>query len=83
MQPPPPIEGFAFRPNTTGVLKSRHGQALENFWRAVYGHGLDCLTDVEAAYLARQLSFDAIRVRMAEAAEQARGRGLPAVEVGG
>jgi hypothetical protein len=71
----------AVRPEALAVLRSRHGQELEDFWRATFGHGLDCLTNVEAGYLARQLSFDAIRVRMAEAAEQARRRGLPAVEV--
>jgi hypothetical protein len=74
---------IAVRPDTLNVLRMRHGQDLEDFWRAVFGHGLDCLTNVEAAYLARQLSFDAIRVRMAEAAEQARRRGLPAIEIGG
>ena len=72
---------IALRTETLSVLRSRHGPALEAFWQATFGHGLDCLTQVEAGYLARQLSVDAIRKGMAEAAEQARRRGLPAVEI--
>jgi hypothetical protein len=63
------------------VLRETHGSALETFWRDTFGHGLDCLTDVEAAYLARQRSVDAIRDRMAEAAEQARGANLQTVDL--
>jgi hypothetical protein len=63
------------------VLYSRHGSELAEFWRAVLGHGLDCLTNVEAGYLSRVESLDAIRTRMAEAAELARRRGLSAIEV--
>jgi hypothetical protein len=65
------------------MLRRRHGQELENLWQDVFRHGLDCLTDVEAGYLARQLSVDVIRDRLAEAAEQARRRGLPAIEIQG
>jgi hypothetical protein len=74
-------ERIALRPETLFVLRERHGSALEHFWRSLFGYGLDCLTEVEAGYLARQPSFDAIRDRMAEAAEQARGRGLGAAVV--
>lgn len=74
---------IAVRAETLNVLRENHGQALETLWRDTFGHGLDCLTDVEAAYLARQPSVDAIRDRMAEAAEQARRANLPAVDLSG
>lgn len=70
---------IAVRPNTLSLLRLRHGQELEDFWQAVFGHSLDCLTNVEAAYLARQLSVEIIGKRMAAAAEQARRRGLPTI----
>jgi hypothetical protein len=74
---------IAVRPETLSVLRSRHGQELEDLWQAAFGYGLDCLTDVEAGYLARQLSADAIRIRMAAAAAAARRRGIPALALGG
>ena len=72
---------IAFRAGTPVMLQARHGRPLEDLWQATFGHGLDCLTQVEAGYLARKLSTDAIAARMAEAAEQARRRGLPAIEI--
>jgi hypothetical protein len=72
---------IAVRPKTLSVLNSKHGNGLAQFWRGVFGHRLDCLTNVEARYLSRVESFDAIRTRMAEAAELARRRGLSAVDV--
>jgi hypothetical protein len=72
---------IAVRAETLFMLRETHGSALETFWRDTFGHGLDCLTDVEAAYLARQRSVDAIRDRMAEAAEQARGANLQTVDL--
>ena len=75
-------EVIAVRAETLSMLRSRHGEPLEQLWQDTFGHGLDCLTEVEANYLARQLSLDLIRARMAEAAEQARRRGVPAIEIG-
>jgi orotate phosphoribosyltransferase-like protein len=72
---------IAARPESLSVLCSKHGNEFAQFWRAVFGHGLDCLTNLEAGYLSRIESFDAIRTRMAQAAELARGRGLSAIEV--
>ena len=72
---------IAVRPETLSVLYSKHGNELDQFWSSVFGYGLDCLTDLEAGYLSRVESFDAIRTRMAEAAELARRRGLSAVDV--
>jgi hypothetical protein len=72
---------IAVRPETLSVLQLRHGTGLDHFWRAVFGHGLDCLTNIEAGYLSRVESLDAIRNRLAEAAERARRRGISAIEV--
>jgi hypothetical protein len=63
------------------MLRSKHGDPLEQFWREEFGHGLDCLTDIEAGYLCRVESFAAIKDRMAEAAELARSRGISAVDL--
>lgn len=75
---------IALRPETVNLLRERHGEELEQFWQIQFGHGLDCLTDVEGQILGRELSVDAIRDRLAQAAVEARGRGvLPAVDPGG
>lgn len=67
---------------TLDMLRNKHGSELEHFWQALLGHGIDCLTDIEAGYLYRVESVTAIKARMAQAAELARGRGLSAVGVG-
>lgn len=64
------------RQETLDVLENRHGRALTEFWRSRFLYGLECLTDIEAGYLCRVESVAAIQDRMAQAAEQARGRGL-------
>ena len=58
------------------VLKARHGEALDQLWRREFGHGLDCLTEAEAQNLCRQPSVVAIEDFLAQAAIEARGRGL-------
>jgi hypothetical protein len=70
---------IAIRPYVLSMLYSKHGAELEQFWRAVFGYGLDCLTNIEAGYLSRVESPDAIRARMAEAAERARRRHVSAI----
>jgi hypothetical protein len=72
---------IAIRQETLSVLYSTHGTELSQFWCIVFGHGIDCLTNLEAGYLSRVESFDAIRTRMAQAAEHARRRGLSAIDV--
>jgi hypothetical protein len=64
------------------MLKAKHGQELEQFWHGEFGHGIDCLTDIEAGYLCRAESVAAIKNRMAQAAELARGGGLSPVKFG-
>ena len=74
---------IALRTETLTVLWKRHGQDLEQFWKAQFGHALDCLTDIEGQVLGREPTVDAIRNRLAQAAIEARRRGVdPAVDVG-
>ena len=77
----PKARQIAVRPSTLDMLRSKHGYQLDQFWREQFGHGLDCLTDIEAGYLCRVESVAAIKNRMAEAAELARGRGISAVNI--
>jgi hypothetical protein len=72
---------IALRPETHLVLRNRHGEELERFWTAIFSHGTAFLTDIEAGYLSRVESVDAIQGRMAQAAERARGRGLAPVQI--
>lgn len=74
---------IALRPETLNVLRERHGDQLQAFWQEQFGHGLECLTELECGILGREPSLDAIRDRLAQAAVEARGRGLqPAVDPG-
>lgn len=72
---------IAVRSGSLSLVRSKHGTELTQFWRAVFGYDLNCLTNVEAGYLSRVESVDAIRNRLAEAAERARRRGVSAIEV--
>ncbi|WP_068875133.1 MULTISPECIES: phosphoribosyltransferase [unclassified Phenylobacterium] len=75
---------IALRPETLAVLREKHGEDLDTFWQEQFGHGLDCLTDVEGQILGREPDLAAIRDRLAQAAVEARGRGVePAVDPGG
>jgi len=72
---------IALRPDMLSMLCRKHGNELAQFRLAVFGHGLDCLTNLEAGYLYRVESVDGVRTRMAQAAELARRRGVPAIAV--
>ena len=48
-------------------LRSKHGQALENWWKDNFGFGFDCLTRSEARYLENTADADTIRNRIAQA----------------
>jgi hypothetical protein len=72
---------IAVRSETLSVLYSKHGNDLDQFWHATFAYGLACLTNIEAGYLCRVESVDAIRNRLAEAAERACRRGVSAIEV--
>lgn len=75
---------IALRAPTFDVLGERHGEPLQEFWQEQFGHSLQCLTDIEGQILGREPTLDAIRNRLAQAAVEARGRGVePAVDVGG
>jgi hypothetical protein len=56
------------------MLGERHGKALDIFRNAQFGYGIDCLT--QARNLCRQQSVAAIEDFLAQAAVEARGRGL-------
>ncbi|MCG6552142.1 MAG: phosphoribosyltransferase [Candidatus Magnetominusculus sp. LBB02] len=72
---------LALRLETLEALERKYGQELDEFWRVSFGHGISTLTEAEGGNLLRQQSFDVIRTRMAKAADEARGRGFPAVEI--
>lgn len=55
------------------ALRSKHGEDLETWWIARFGHGFDCLTQSEARYLERTADADTIRNRIV-AAEQEGNR---------
>ncbi len=67
---------ISLRPSTFDMLWKRHGQSLDSLWKSQFGHGLDCLTNVEAQILCRQPSVDTITDFLAQASVEARGRGL-------
>lgn len=69
---------ISIRPETLAMLRRQHGEELEILWRTGFGHGLDCLTEVEAQILCRQQSTAAIQDFLAKATVEARGRGLQA-----
>lgn len=73
---------IALRPDTLAMIKEKHGEALENLWRDNFGHGLECLTELEGRILCREQTVDTIRGRLAQAAIEAHGRGLePAIRI--
>src|SRR5665213_389185 len=75
---------IALRTPTLDMLWERHGADLDTLWRQQFGHELECLTNVEGEILCRELSVDAIRDRLAQAAVEVRGRGLdPVFQAGG
>lgn len=73
---------IAIRAETLDMLRGKHGDELERFWHAEFGHGFDCLTNIEAGYLCRAESVAAVKNRMAQAAELARRSGLSLVGSG-
>ena len=71
---------ISLRPKTRNMLWQRHGDELDQLWQAQFGHGIDCLTEVEALQPCRQQSVAGIEDFLAKAAIKARGRDLaPAV----
>ena len=57
--------------DTLPGLRGKHGNELEQWWRAAFGYGFECLTESEARYLTRADDADAIRARIVAAS---RGR---------
>lgn len=48
------------------ALRTKHGRALEEWWRNRFGYTFDCLTQSEARYLERSPDADTIRNRIIE-----------------
>ena len=69
---------ISLRTNTLNMLWEKHGEALDQLWESQFGYGIGCLTEVEGQILCRQPSVDAIQDFLAQAAVEARGRGLEA-----
>lgn len=69
---------ISLRAETQAMLEAKHGKALDQLWRRNFGYGLDCLTETEAQNLRRQPSVAAIEDFLAQAAVEARRRGLEA-----
>lgn len=67
---------ISLRSETRDMLWERHGEKLDQLWNAQFGHGIDCLTEVEAHQLCRQQSVVSIENFLAKAAIEARSRGL-------
>ena len=67
---------ISLRPKTLDMLRSRHGDALDQLWKSQFGYAIDCLTEVEAQILCREQSLAAIEDFLAQAAVEARRRGL-------
>jgi hypothetical protein len=73
---------IALQDDVHSMLKERHGEGLENLWKEHFGYGLECLTNVEAGILCREQTLESIRDRLAQAAGEARIRGLvPGIEI--
>lgn len=67
---------ISLRPDTLAMLRVRHGEALDRLWQNQFGYGVDSLTELEAQNLCRQPSVVAIEDFLAQAAVEARRRGL-------
>lgn len=71
---------ICLRDETRHMLWKKHGEELDQLWEGQFGYGIDCLTEAEAQNLCRQPSVDAIEDFLAQAAVEARSRGVePAV----
>jgi adenine/guanine phosphoribosyltransferase-like PRPP-binding protein len=67
---------ISLRADTLSVLSAGHGEELDTFWKAQFGHGIDCLTEIEAQILCRQPSLATIQSFLDKAAIEASSRGL-------
>lgn len=67
---------ISLQPSTSDMLWEKHGEELDRLWKGHFGYGIDCLTEVEAINLCRQQSIVGIKDFLAQAAIEARSRGL-------
>ena len=64
---------LALQPATLEELRRKHGQEIENWWRASFGYGFEGLTESEARYLLRAEDADTIRRKLAQAGFASNG----------
>lgn len=67
---------ISLRPATLHMLREKHGEALDQLWKDQFDYAVDSLTELEGQVLCRQQSVDAIQDFLAQAAVEARRRGL-------
>ncbi|MCU0882223.1 MAG: phosphoribosyltransferase [Hyphomonadaceae bacterium] len=74
----PGSDQLAILKGTHDLLLEQFGNDLDEFWQERFGHGIDCLTEREgrAILQTRAQSVAGLADRLAEAAEEVRGRGL-------
>ncbi len=52
------------RPKTLTAIRQKHGEAMNDFWKEIFGYGIEKLTQGEAVYLRKSASIDAVRDRV-------------------
>jgi len=52
------------RPKTLVAIKQKHGESMNNFWKEIFGYGIEKLTQAEAGYIRKSASIDAVRDRV-------------------
>jgi len=49
------------RPGTLTLIKQKHGEAINKFWKEIFGYGIAKLTQAEAKFISRSKSINSIR----------------------
>lgn len=68
------------KPGMLAAIASKHGQAMNDYWKETFGYGIEYLTQGEAGHLKAAPTVDALRNRIAAARNAAIGQ-LDAVGV--
>lgn len=64
---------LALEKETLKNLRDKHGEEIENWWRANFGYGFGGLTESEARYLVRAENAHTIRAKLAAAGFEGNG----------
>jgi len=54
-------ENMVVRPGTLTLIKQKHGEAINKFWKEAFGYGIAQLTQAEAKIISKSASIDSIR----------------------